>query len=509
MTIRITILLINLFITINVVGQHQGIPTVFVPNAFDTIDPTKIQKVQDAFVSSLVYEPLFQVDSFGEVVPVLAKSWKYNSKDRRITITIHSNHCFYDGSFVQSKDVVDSIKNFCLSRPGNLSSLYRSIAGCNDARDYKAEIRELDAQKLEIKINTTPSSFLYRLSSEVVGVFKKKNDKLLGSGPYKVKLLSNENLELVANPFFHDRLYVKNKGIKFLFSPEKDTQQNLLKYKPAGSVMLLSYMGGKYDMKEYNKFTHIPYITQSLILNPNIYPLNNAELRKTIQADLYNDGRLHECGSSIYQSYGFIPNGIGGSFVDLPKRLKIEKVNSSLSALLNQLKNNPVHLKIYRHLGRKSKCEELRINKIFKKYHILTEFQYLTDYKRLFDLYKDDTTQAYIELFVFLLRDSSKMLYRFASNSVNQNLFYWTSDEINSLLKQASKKNTLRERFPLFREINKIIHSNANVIELYYVGHTNYFHNCYQVDQPEISFSPNSFYLLKSLHYKKNCSIKK
>jgi ABC-type oligopeptide transport system substrate-binding subunit len=329
----------------------------------------------------------------------------------------------------------------------------------------------------------------------------------MGSGPYRVERFSQANLELVLNPYYHASASIKNEGLSLVFQPEKGTLDNLTKYKPAGSVMLLSNLGGKHTIEGYYKNTHIPYVTQTLVLNPKIYPFNNKAFRRLIQSDFYNKGKLHECSPAVSQSYGFIPYGIGGSFTDKPLALPAEQHSNELITFINDLKKQPTRLKIYQHLGRKNTCEESRIKMLFQQYNIDTEILYLSDYIELDKLSLSDKAQGYIELFVFLTRDSSKMLSRFAPNPSNPNLFHWTSQEINRLLKKSRKFTSLQKRLLQYRKINRVIYDNANVIDLYYVGQTNFFHRCYDVAQPELSFNPNSFYLLKSLNRRKNCRI--
>lgn len=100
-----------------------------VPNQFEEIEPGNSSIIQTHFLLPLVFESLVKVNDKQQISPVLAKSWKVNLNNNTLTMTLHNDHYFSDGSNVTAYDVEYSLNRLC-DILGNTSKELKSLVGC-------------------------------------------------------------------------------------------------------------------------------------------------------------------------------------------------------------------------------------------------------------------------------------------------------------------------------------------------------------------------------------------
>lgn len=92
-----------------------------------TLDPISCgEGVQEA-VASLLYEPLFRLDSQFQAVPLLCESWEWNETGLLFTLTLRQDVFFSDGTQLAARDVVDTLQRAMASE--RYAYRLRNVAG--------------------------------------------------------------------------------------------------------------------------------------------------------------------------------------------------------------------------------------------------------------------------------------------------------------------------------------------------------------------------------------------
>jgi hypothetical protein len=258
--------------------------------------------------------------------------------------------------------------------------------------------------------------------------------------------------------------------------------------------MYLSYTLAGVRLSDFKVFTSMPRISQILVLNASVYPFSNLELRNRLKSKM-EEFPFSKCGKGRFPAVGVIPTGLGGA---LDRRFANQelKVFALKKKIVKAPYINSKPVTIFQHIGRKNQCEEEIMSSIFHELRINVRFKYITDYTELDKIVLDKRTPAYVELFVVKNRDAGPFLSRF-SPSTTEPLFFYTSKEIKVLLDRAQNESRIEFRFPIYREINRLIDQRSSAIPLYYIGHSTVARGCLtQKQEVEIDTNPNSFLFL-------------
>ncbi len=88
----------------------QNVATVNVVQIFGTIDPAKINDYTEYMAGVNLYDALTTLDGSGSIQPLLAESWTVSDDTLTYTFTLKDGATFQDGSPVEAKDVVYSVR---------------------------------------------------------------------------------------------------------------------------------------------------------------------------------------------------------------------------------------------------------------------------------------------------------------------------------------------------------------------------------------------------------------
>jgi peptide/nickel transport system substrate-binding protein len=137
-TLRILLVVGVLLMTLGAAGAQDS-NTLILARAADTtgLDP----HTQTAFASirllELIYEPLVQVDSQLNIVPVLAESWAFNEDATVLTLNLRQGVTFHDGTTFEAADVVASLERILNEETGAAARAnYLSIESIDTPDDY-------------------------------------------------------------------------------------------------------------------------------------------------------------------------------------------------------------------------------------------------------------------------------------------------------------------------------------------------------------------------------------
>lgn len=149
------------------------------------IDPALMRDEYSKKITPLVYETLFRVNVTGEIENSLVKEYRWVS-ERELYLKLKSNVLFHDNSELTAEDVKKSL-NF-LREYGVLKNIY------SDIRDIKV----LSKDELVIKIAEEDNTFLNTLTYRISSIVKRENNRVLGTGKYKVTKLTGKEVKLEA-----------------------------------------------------------------------------------------------------------------------------------------------------------------------------------------------------------------------------------------------------------------------------------------------------------------------
>lgn len=185
-------------------------------NELPALDPPLAGASQSVGVISLVFEGLVRLDSDLNVQPAGAESWDIKDGGKTFIFHIRKGLKFANGDAVSAEDFAYSLNrafgpDFA---NGNAGYYLSNIVGATDVTEGKAPsisgVKVIDAQTLEVDLQTPSVYFLYQLTFPASFVVSKKavdanpakwTDTAFGTGPFMVKEWKhNQSITLVPNP---------------------------------------------------------------------------------------------------------------------------------------------------------------------------------------------------------------------------------------------------------------------------------------------------------------------
>ncbi|WP_321341622.1 ABC transporter substrate-binding protein [uncultured Cohaesibacter sp.] len=177
---------------------------------FGTIDPAKINDYTEYMAAVNFYDGLTTVTPEGTIAPQLAESWTVSDDNKTYTFKLKSGATFQDGTPVEAKDVVYSMKRLLALNNGP-AYLFKDLVS-------PESVTAVDASTVEIKLNKVYSPFLtitpliLVVNEDLVEAEDKGEwaedylgQKPAGAGPYAMKSWSRGS-ELIMERYkgYHD-----------------------------------------------------------------------------------------------------------------------------------------------------------------------------------------------------------------------------------------------------------------------------------------------------------------
>ena len=165
--------------------------SVNVTQIFGTIDPAKVNDYTEYMAIVNLYDGLTSVDGNGGIVPQLAESWDISDDNKTYTFKLKQNATFQDGSPVEAKDVVWSLRRLIAINEGP-AYLFSGLV-------EPENVRALGPHAVEITLNRVYAPFIATTPLILVvnsDLVKEKGDgawgeswlgdHACGAGPYRL-----------------------------------------------------------------------------------------------------------------------------------------------------------------------------------------------------------------------------------------------------------------------------------------------------------------------------------
>lgn len=199
-------------------------------------DPAKIADTSTAFVLNQIYENLYDYNEKNNLVPVLAESHLILPDNCTFIISLRNDIYFEDGSKITAQDVVASIARSIRTLGKESAWAFENLLGFNEFINNKNQKRPkglevLSELKVSFKLNQPFGQFLQVLSAPYFSITKFKENKVLGSGAWKVSKADTtewvlEKIDKLKNTTAPDRLIFKK--ISDLRSAQEMIENGLL-----------------------------------------------------------------------------------------------------------------------------------------------------------------------------------------------------------------------------------------------------------------------------------------
>lgn len=125
---------------------------VNVVQVFGTVDPAKVTDYTEYMAAVNLYDALTTVSSGGEVVPQLAESWEVSDDNRTYTFRLKPDATFQDGSPVEARDVVYTMKRLLALNEGP-AYLFSDLVQPDN-------VKAVDDHTVEIRIDRVYAPFI-------------------------------------------------------------------------------------------------------------------------------------------------------------------------------------------------------------------------------------------------------------------------------------------------------------------------------------------------------------
>jgi len=473
------------------------------PVKLDTLDSRLSINAHSKFILPLIFESLITINAEQELKPVLAKSWHITPDKKSITVTLKSGHHFSDNTEVTAEDVVKSVYRLC-GKGSQESGQLRGLLGCEEYAKYKKappQVYAIGKYDVKFNIDSSATTFLYRLSSPSAVIVKQTPSGLIGSGVYIIQEKTPNYLILSKNKFYSDDIKAKNSGIVFIYISNHDAVNTLTQKKLDGALMYRMEELWNFQDSNYKLIKSNPNITKILVLNNQRFPFNKPIVRKALAAEIYNHFD-YSCMPGAHKPYGIIPSGVGGSLANMSPSTMPEITAYEVFQKVPSLKHKKISVVIHQLYDVKSDCESNQIIQAAKKYNIAVTFKYHQDYSDLAPLYANHNLDGFMDLFIFKNREASNIFEFFekgGENDANIN-----QSNIDKMLKEAVSTSSSHGRFQIYKKLAQYMQDENISIPLYYMDHGNLMSKCLSGISEDFFFNP--FLELPELSKTKNCN---
>jgi len=280
-------------------------------------DPVNIDLFLEHLAVGQVIETLIKIDTDGELVPNLAKSWSIQNDGKIFIFELRKDIHFSTGNILNCEDIKYSIER----HQKNIKS---------QSYNYLKNIMSIECKpnnSIVFTLEKPQVSFLKILTRDHLGIlpknweFNKENkEPWIGTGPYRFVIKEGKSY-FIKNNLYRNANQVKIERWEALSSDAVSLVTtkvpDLLLHTPKEKVD--EYIKLRKDFSTLQFINPIHFIQTSIWWHPMGMNNKNVELKKTIM-EIFDDFVLnHNKMSKVELATGVIPRGVQGH---IPERIK-------------------------------------------------------------------------------------------------------------------------------------------------------------------------------------------
>ncbi|MFX3634116.1 MAG: ABC transporter substrate-binding protein [Candidatus Pristimantibacillus sp.] len=469
-----------------------------------SLDPALMEDNVSGTLATGIYEGLTRKNENGESVEATAEKIEKSEDGKTYTFTIRKDAKWSNGDPVTANDFEFSWKRALDPATGSTYAYqFYYIVGAQDYNEGKVKnadgvgIKALDAQTLEVKLNSPTPYFLsltsfytYYPSHQSVkdnAAWAADAATIIGNGPFKMsEWQHNTSIKLVPNEYYYEKDQVKFAGVDFTMLADSATElanyeQGNLDYtgKPTGEIPAEQIPVLKESKKDefVTKGIASSYYYQ---FNTEEVPFNNVKVRKALSMAIDRQAIVESVTmAGEVPSFGFVPPGIIGLKEDYRTEVKddfftedLEEAKKLLAEGLSELKldkfpktsltfnTSDGHKKIAeaivemwrQNLGIEVGVENQEFSVLLKN---RTAMNYQIARAGWGADYNDPMT--YLDMFV---------------TNGSQNNTGFASPEYDALIKKAGESGDQAERVAAMTEAEQILMDYMPIMPIYYYSNT-------------------------------------
>jgi ABC-type transport system substrate-binding protein len=414
---------------------------IIYPNEFEELNPLSFNSVNRSIITN-VFEPLVQFDEFLQIKSVLAES--FGLLDDKLTweFKLRSDAVFSNGEQFSSQDVFDVFDSIKRSRTTDLKPFLSNIEKIDivDARTIKFVLKEKDPV------------FLSKLTT--ILIFKRQNEKFIGSASYVVKHFDSKKVELES---------VANKVVNFkkvIFSSIQDDQE-IFKFLKSNKSVIVVNLSVNYPQElitenDVNIITMPALETYFLGFDTQNSIFKNLELREAVSL-AFDRNKIEVLGGGLIKSSSqFVNSGVLG----FNPRIEMQKQDFELAKMKFSQVEPFKRLKIRLDLTRNFEVLGEYIKEELDKIGFDVELQF-SDQLSLLSKIANAESEFYLLGWKYELFDVSEFLINMVHSKNdfygNYNPSYYFNKNIDKLIETSQQTLDLTLRIRVLQEIMRNI----------------------------------------------------
>lgn len=383
--LKVSIFLISLSIFLSCTKKVSGRKPVDASETISFIFPhihaekpweiTELTSLWRFFIFENIAEPLIRINSKSEFVPALAKEWTFSPDGTEIIFKISDSYYFHDNKSITPDDVYKSLQRvFSLKKTAH--SNFEEIL-CDELPI------KLIKNEIHICLKKYLNGIMFNLATPEYGIVPSKYQESHSienlSGPYKVKSLKSDSIELEA---FEKHPLIKKESIRKVRIKEiTDFNNSIEFYKRNNNTVLIGTdynSASKLIGLKGTLYTSAPSLTEFFIPNTASAYFKNISNRKafaglvqSLKKELKIDKRFAEIAKGL-----FTPSSLA-SFESIPNFPSTSKVNKKLKVLLfDWMEGAPLLLQMQKLLKTQNVDLEIILTKASELKNVLTRNDY-------------------------------------------------------------------------------------------------------------------------------------
>ncbi len=272
----------------------------------DTMDPTCCWLVEHLLIVQATSQSLVRIDQTGALVGDITEKWEVDNDNKTYTFFISKNAKFHDGTSVTAIDVARSISSHFKKGSASIVSHYllNAFPKPRFNGDILCNIELVDDLVFKIHLKNAFPPFLYALSMGNFSVYKKKDGKIILSGPMEPDFDKTARTWYLTSRTNGKRIIIKEvqnyeEAIKSLMEKKVDA---LIGYPIKEAIKLIGN-------KRISITKTASLATCHFYFNINKAPFNDINFREDLNSLIQNYTKRYNTPYTRYEPY-FIPKGI-------------------------------------------------------------------------------------------------------------------------------------------------------------------------------------------------------